>query len=635
MSLGRILNVHRLARAAWPTWLLSLAVVATLVPPAVPAHADPVQTDPAASGQSERFFGAVQSIFNPGRAAEAGVQWERLIFPWSLIQKNGPESWDKGYFTDEQIAQETARGLDVVGVALYTPQWATSRPNSPKTTDVPADLYLPFDDPRNYWGQFMYKLATRYKGQINTWVVWNEPDMYSDQIQYTWGGSVEDFYQLLKVAYLAIKKANPDARVALPGITYWWDKEGGRTPYLARLLEVAGRDPSAPAHNQYFDIVTLHQYSNPLNVYAAAKTLQRVLAIYGQHRPIWIGEANVVPYDDPRTPTTKPFHATMDQQAAFMIQGFALARAAGVERMSVYKLVDEQPENVGEMYGLVHDDGSPRPAFQAYKTAVRYLSGVKSAYYTWDGAAEQPTPDQVTQLLNNNAYRPQWIWPAVNRVVLERANGRVSVVWNGSARSLTAHVPAVGKGATVVDKLGNVTGQVVAENGQYTLDLPPSADNTDPRDPNLFLVGGDPRILIEQVAPLPDVVDAPIQVVWPLNAAPIDQATRANVSGVLLNSGTSQAVPCRWSPSVRLLVSVDRGPSSVVGTGARRLVTEDGVTYPVWDFNNVDVSAAQAGHSMEFWLDVDGVQTRAWRWAYGSAIDQPDFWQQRPTESCS
>ncbi len=636
MPFGWILaRRRRTAPAALAAQLLSLALLLALLPPALPARADPVQSDPSAANQRERFFGAVQAIFNPGRAAEAGVQWERLIFPWSLIQKNGPDSWDKGYFTDDQVAQERARGLDVVGVALYTPQWATSTPKNAKPTNVPANLYLAYDDPRNYWGQFMYKLATRYRGQINTWIVWNEPDMYSDQIQYTWDGSVEDFYQLLKVAYLAVKKANPDARVALPGLTYWWDKEGGRTPYLARLLEVAGRDPGAPGHNQYFDIVTLHQYTNPLNAYAAVKAFQHVLAIYGQQRPIWIGEANVVPYDDPRAPTNQPFHATMDQQAAFVLQSFALARAAGAERMSIYKLVDEQAENLGELYGLVRNDGSPRPAFQAYQTAVRYLSGAKSAYYTWDRAAEQPTPEQVTQLLDNNAHSPQWLWPAAtNRVVVERADGRVSVVWNASPKATTARIPAVARSAVVVDKLGNVTGEVVAQNGQYSLELPPSTNHTDPRDPNLYLVGGDPRILVERVTPLPDVVDAPIQVVWPRDGAPVDQASQANLSGVLLVSGTTTAVPCRWNPTVKLLAAVDGGTPRVVATGTWRLVTDDGVTYAVWDFNNVDVSPAQAGHGLAFWLDVDGVQTRAWRWSYGQGIDQPDFWQQRPTVSC-
>lgn len=71
---------------------------------------------------SERFLGAVQSIYNPDRAAQAGVQWERLIFPWSLIEKDGPNSWNDGYFTDQQIAQEADRGIEIVGLATYTPQ---------------------------------------------------------------------------------------------------------------------------------------------------------------------------------------------------------------------------------------------------------------------------------------------------------------------------------------------------------------------------------------------------------------------------------------------------------------------------------------------------------------------------------
>src|SRR6266571_2452535 len=139
-------------------------------------------TSSSAVDTSERFFGAVQSIYNPDRATQAGVQWERLIFPWSLIQRGGPAAWGDGYFSDQQIAHELGRGIQIVGLATYTPQWATNTPQTPRTTNVPANLYLPFDDPKNYWGLFMFKLAERYAGRINTWVVWNEPDMYSDAI---------------------------------------------------------------------------------------------------------------------------------------------------------------------------------------------------------------------------------------------------------------------------------------------------------------------------------------------------------------------------------------------------------------------------------------------------------------------
>jgi hypothetical protein len=606
--------------------VLALVLLVGSTVPAI-AHDGP----PAAVPDTrERFFGAVQSIYNPDRAAQAGVQWERLIFPWSLIQKTGPTAWNNGYFSDQQIAQEAARGIQLVGLAIYTPQWATSTPRTPKPTNVPANLYLPFDDPQNYWGQFMYRLAQQYTGQINTWVIWNEPDLYTDSVLYTWDGTITDLYQLVKVASQAVKKANPDAKIVLPGMTYWWDKEGGRPLYLERFLEVAAHDPTAAAHGDYFDIVDLHQYGNPLNTYVATRVYQRALATYGLSRPIWIGESNIAPMDDPGAPITPAFHATMDQQAAYIIEAFALARAAGAERMSIYKLVDERPEGPGELYGLVRNDGSVRPAFTAYQTAVHYLSSPSSAVYSWDGASDPPTEDQITQLIQSNAKRTQWVWPAaVNRVTLERGPERDTVVWNASSKLVTAHIPAVAKSAMVVDKFGKDTGEVVAQNGQYQLELPPSTDNTDPRDPSLYLVGGDPRILVERVTPLPTAVDAPIQVVWPRDAI------SANVTGVLLWTNTSQAVPCRWNPTVRLYASIDGGPAVNLGIGARRLLNQDGLSYPVWDFNAVDIAAAAQGKSIDLWMDVNGIATNATRWTYSASQAWPPFWQQRPTASCA
>jgi len=566
----------------------------------------------------ERFFGAVQAIYNPDRAAQAGVQWERLIFPWSLIQKDGPNSWRDGYFSDQQIAQEISRGIEVVGLAVYTPQWATSMPSMPSTTNVPANLYLPFDNPNNYWGQFMYKLAARYAGKINTWIVWNEPDLYLDGVGYTWDGSITDMYQLVKVASQAVKKANPDAKIALPGLTYWFDKQDNRPLYLARFMEAASKDPTAAEHGDYFDIVILHQYSNPLNVYVATQLLQRALTMYGLQRPIWIGESNIVPDDDPMNPIGPALHGSMDEQASYVIQAFALARAAGVERMSIYKMVDERLEGAGELYGLVRNDGSVRPAFQAFQTAVRYMSTPTSAVYTWDGAGDPPSDDQLTRLSQSNTDRTQWIWPAaVNRVTLERGPERVTVVWNASPKLVTAHIPAVTKSAQVIDKFGRDTGEVVARDGQYQLELYPTRNNTDPRDPSAYLVGGDPRLLVEKVTPLPSAVDALIQVVWPRDAR------SANITALLLLPDTSQPVPCRWTPTVRLLSSIDGGPSSRLMNGAKRMVSAQGLTYPVWDFNNVDISAAVQLKSIEFWLDVDGVVTRAVPWTYTNPTPSP------------
>jgi hypothetical protein len=147
----------------------------------------------------------------------------------------------------------------------------------------------------------------------------------------------------------------------------------------------------------------------------------------------------------------------------------------------------------------------------------------------------------------------------------------------------------------------------VARDGQYQLELGPSANNTDPRDPSAYLVGGEPRLLVEKVTPLPTAIDAPIQIVWAR-----DPRT-ANITALLLQPGTSTPVPCRWTPTVRLLSSIDGGPSTRLVNGAKRMVNANGLTYPVWDFNGVDISAALQGKSIDFWLDVDGVATHATR----------------------
>jgi hypothetical protein len=67
------------------------------------------------------------------------------------------------------------------------------------------------------------------------------------------------------------------------------------------------------------------------------------------------------------------------------------------------------------------------------------------------------------------------------------------------------------------------------------------------------------------------------------------------------------------------------------------LVNDSGLTYPVWDFNGVDISAANQGKSTDFWMDVNGVTTSAARWTYSTSDETawPPLWQQKPTTSCA
>jgi hypothetical protein len=304
-------------------------------------------------------------------------------------------------------------------------------------------------------------------------VIWNEPDIWDPASPtYTWDGSVEEFYRLQKVGYQAIKQANPNARVGLAGLTYWWDYHYERPQYFQRFLEVAERDPEAPANNWFFDAAVLHLYNEPEGLYRAPMLFRSLMAQRGLNKPIWINETNVAPWDDPANPMPRSdFRATQDEQASYMIQAFAYGLAAGAERISVYPLYDGDAPPGQELMGLVRGDGSARPAFQAFKTVTEYMSDVRDARLERDGQ--------------------------VVKIVLQRDRGTVTVAWSAAPKSAELTLPARAASALRVDKYG-ATSQLLPTDGAYRLRLDPATHNTVNGDPTTYLIGGNPVLIVEE-----------------------------------------------------------------------------------------------------------------------------------------
>ena len=137
--------------------------------PAAPTHAAEPRTStlaplPAVNTVDGRF-GLVQGIVQPDLAWQAGARWDRIIFPWSLIQRDGPNSWTQLYFTDEAIRAQARRGVTIAGILIYTPQWASPWPEKGRPVDPPRGLELNYNDPNNLWGQFVRKVVDRHKGR--------------------------------------------------------------------------------------------------------------------------------------------------------------------------------------------------------------------------------------------------------------------------------------------------------------------------------------------------------------------------------------------------------------------------------------------------------------------------------------
>ncbi|OGO41470.1 MAG: hypothetical protein A2Z04_03540 [Chloroflexi bacterium RBG_16_57_9] len=412
-------------------------------------------------------FGAVEAFLAPEQATAIRIGWERIFISWERIQPGGGWAWNSAAVLPDGIAErERAAGRELVGLLINTPGWAGDG-HTPRA--VPHGLFLPFDHPDNLWGRFVARIVAQYRGRIDHWIIWNEPDVWDpDHPGYTWKGSEADFAQLLKIAYLAAKTANPQATVHLPGLTYWWDYVSGRIPYLLRLLDALAADPDASAHGFFFDVATVHAYFKPDQVYDLVQFPRQALHRHGLDKPVWINETNAPPIDDPAALVDgQPFPLTMDEQAAYVIQALAMGLAGGADRIAIYKMVDipALPPNA-EPYGLVRHDGSLRPAFAAYRAAIASFAGTRSA----------------------TLHR----WGLATAVVLDRGPQTTTVLWNRSPQDLRVVVRASATGGQLVDQAGQQTG-IKAAGGLYYLTLP---GTTCSQQADCF-IGGPPLMLVE------------------------------------------------------------------------------------------------------------------------------------------
>jgi hypothetical protein len=446
--------------------LLNLILLSILlIFPARATAQDPSPTD--SLPPFDPRFGVVDSFINTAEANAAGAGWTRVFFRWDVIQPGGPVDWKPANVPDPLLNAEIAAGREVVAVLIGTPAWASA---SNASTAVP---------PLDAWGNFVFKIATQYKGRIKHWVIWNQPDITNPTSpNHTWDGTEVDYYLLLKEAYLKIKAVDPAMQVHLAGLTYTWDKEQGTPQYLTRLLNTIATDPQAAAENHFFDAVTYHLYYDPAQILQILTDVHTILDAHGQgHKPVWLNETNAPPSEDFIEPPTAPsiLKVTLEEQSAFVIQAFALALAGGAERIAFNKMRNERdhPESI-EPYGLLRGDNSRRPAFDAFRTVSTYFAGVQQASWL-----------QLGQLYI---------------VTLDRGEQTTTVLWNSAPTPTSYTLNAIAPEALLVDERGNtqtITNDIGPLNGVYTLQLPgaPCSNGA------YCFIQGAPRLVVETGTP--------------------------------------------------------------------------------------------------------------------------------------
>lgn len=280
--------------------------------------------------------------------ASTGARWLRVDLDWSDVEEErGEDDWRR---LDRVLAEASARGLEVLAVASFTPDWARAPGTTP--SHPPAD-------PQDY-ADFLGRAVERYAPRgIRTWEVWNEPNLPGN---WRPGADVAEYSELLRRASAAVRAADPDAVVLSGGLAPAADGDGAVSPRtFVRELYRAGAA-------EWVDGLAVHPYSYPLlpgegspddNAFQQLPELRRLMVEAGAEGDcLWITEFGA--------PTTGRGRGVTEAEQAEAVSA-ALRQAAqwpwaGPVLLYSVRDLEEDPGSLEDDFGVVERDYEPKRA---------------------------------------------------------------------------------------------------------------------------------------------------------------------------------------------------------------------------------------------------------------------------------
>ncbi len=325
---------------------------------------------PGATGGSSRTLQTGVEVFsmwrdwpvNPqmlDRVAGAGSGWARVGVGWCSLEERGPGQVSTWYQDrlDSTVAEAERRGLKLLLTLGCTPSWAGA-----------SDMKVLPQDVSQYQRVAQY-LAARYAGRVEAWELWNEPDCVTG----TCGEQDPAGYlPVLRAGHTGIKAGDPTATVVTGGIS------GANADWIRRLYAAGGKG--------LFDALALHPYLGPAALPPEApptshpyrmtnvEKVRQVMVEYGDAAtPIWFTEFGW---------TTAPgtgWSAGVDEatQADYLRRAMTMVQHwyPYVTHAFWFTIRDRDDWTPYEnSFGLLHLDGTPKPALQALRDTNTWLS---------------------------------------------------------------------------------------------------------------------------------------------------------------------------------------------------------------------------------------------------------------------
>ncbi|MEA2691421.1 MAG: polysaccharide biosynthesis protein PslG [Acidobacteriota bacterium] len=289
------------------------------------------------------------------RAQAAGLGWVRIDFIWAYVEpQRGVFDWSA---YDAIAAAARARGIEIYATLAYTPAWATHGPEFFGVPDNPAD-----------WADVCFRAARHFQGSIRYWGMWNEPNL-----THFWAGSMQQYIDvILKGGADAIHAGNPQAQVGGPDLAHLQSADW--FTWLQQSIQQAGDRIDFVAHHVYATTgnkgVTKKLEDSTLfgdrpNLWSVAPpSVREVLVAAGWFgKPFWLTESG---WDSALVGE--------NAQAAYL-SGLLTDWLTGlphrdwVNKIFFYEVKDSADTTVPR-WGILHPDGSGKPAYSAYRDFI-------------------------------------------------------------------------------------------------------------------------------------------------------------------------------------------------------------------------------------------------------------------------
>ncbi len=389
-------------------------------------------------------------------ARESGARVVRWQFNWRDHEPS-PGVWD-WTAADGPISEWNAAGFKIHAILHNPPDYARANPGW--LMPDPAMLQLPWDHSDNGWGHYCNRFAQRYRGQIASYEIWNEPDLNN-----YWEGTSKDYFYLLRSCYMGIKAADPNVPVSMAGMAILIEPN-----FLPDVVNFAANDAHARENNHYFDAVSIHMYATPELAYTLTYQARSVLETYGMgYKPIWITEMGVALRGYGNAPKVPQWgYASEDEAAWFLLATVSNALAAGAERVMWFRLADD---DMTKSFGLVRNDASLRPSYKALQVASALLYDIV----------------EVSRKVDNGVVITE----------MRRADGaRIISLYSKSGTGRNVTLPAEMPVGVLINATGGYSTIEPNEEGEYTIHIPEAFGRNFEEIYN-YSMGGPPLVLLE------------------------------------------------------------------------------------------------------------------------------------------